>query len=232
MVIAALLVIPVLVIEETDPGQPLEAIGQILNWGTWLAFVVEAVIMIRVTPRPWEWIKRHPIDVAVIFLSPPFIPGGLAAARLFRLLRVLRLTRIFSMSRLLSLEGICYAAFIAAFVVLIGGAAYSAVETDQNLSAWDGIWWAVTTVTTVGYGDSYPTTDIGRVIAMCVMAVGIGFVALITAYVADRFIRKEVGDATLAREEDILVELRRVSERLERLEEKLDTGGSRAPAEG
>jgi voltage-gated potassium channel len=177
MVIAALLVIPVLVIEESNWGQPWDAIGQFLNWATWLAFVVEAVVMIRVSPRPWEWIKRYPIDVAVIFLSPPFIPGSLAGARLFRLLRVVRLLRIFSVRRLLSLEGIRFAAFLAVFVVLVGGMAYAAVEKDQNLTNWDGIWWAVTTVTTVGYGDSFPVTDGGRAIAMAVMAVGVRGVA-------------------------------------------------------
>lgn len=221
MVIAALLVIPVLVIEESNFGQPLDTIGQVLNYGTWLAFVVEAVVMVRVTPKPWEWIKRHPIDVAVIFLSPPFIPSSLAAARLFRLLRVLRLLRIFSASRLLSLDGIRYAAFLAAFLVLIGGVSYSAVEKGQDLSAWDGIWWAVTTVTTVGYGDSFPVTDVGRVIAMVVMLVGIGFVALLTAFVADRFIRQDAAPEVDRIEDEVLLELRRISDRLDSLERKV-----------
>lgn len=160
MVIAALLVIPLLVIEESNLGEPWDTLGDALNWGTWLAFVVESVVMIRVTPRPWDWIKAHPIDVAVIFLSPPFIPSSLAGARLLRLLRAVRLLRVFSMQRLLSLEGIRYAAFIAVFLVMVGGVAYAAIEqTDSDgkaLTAWDGIWWAATTVTTVGYGDNYP----------------------------------------------------------------------------
>lgn len=224
MVIAALLVIPVLVIEESNFGEPWDTIGQALNWGTWLAFLVEAVVMIRVAPRPWEWIKSHPIDVAVIVLSPPFLPSSLAAARLFRLLRVLRLLRIFSMRRLLSLEGIRYAAFLAVFLVLVGGASYAAVEQDQDLSAWDGIWWAVTTVTTVGYGDSFPTTDVGRVIAMAVMLVGIGFVALLTAYVADRFIRQDLGEEVEGREDEVLAKLDAISERLERVERRIGGG--------
>jgi voltage-gated potassium channel len=51
------------------------------------------------------------------------------------------------------------------------------------VSAWDGVWWAVTTVSTVGYGDITPTTDGGRAIAITVMLVGIGFVAILTAAV-------------------------------------------------
>jgi voltage-gated potassium channel len=90
---------------------------------------------------------------------------------------------------MLSLEGIRYAALIAFLVVLGGGAAFASLEKDQGITAWDGVWWAVTTVTTVGYGDVSPTTDEGRAIAIMIMFIGIGFVALLTAFVAERFIR-------------------------------------------
>ncbi len=63
------------------------------------------------------------------------------------------------------------------------------MESDQKLSGGDGVWWAVTTVTTVGYGDIRPETDAGRVIAMAVMLVGIGFVAIVTGAAAERFMR-------------------------------------------
>ena len=78
--------------------------------------------MVYVTPKPMEWVKRHPFDVAATVLSPPFIPGSLAAARLFRLFRLLRLVPLLRMRNLLSLDGIRYAAFIAVMVVLVGGA--------------------------------------------------------------------------------------------------------------
>jgi voltage-gated potassium channel len=222
MVIAALLVIPLLVIEDGDFGQPWDTIGEVLNWGTWLMFAAELVVMVVVTPRPMEWVKRHPFDVAATVLSPPFIPGSFAAARLFRLLRLIPLLRL---RNLLSLEGIRYAGFIAVMVVLLGGAIYSEVEKDQALSAWDGVWWAITTVTTVGYGDSFPTTDEGRAIAMIVMFVGIGFVALLTAFVADRFIRQDVGEEAEEREDHILAELRTISDRLAAVERRLDRPG-------
>lgn len=59
------------------------------------------------------------------------------------------------------------------------------------MSAWDGVWWAMTTVTTVGYGDIVPQTNGGRVIAIVVMVVGTGFIALLTAAAAERFLRSE-----------------------------------------
>ena len=111
------------------------------------------------------------------------------------------------MRRLVTVEGMKYAGVLAATTVIAGGAAFAAVEKDQGLSSWDGIWWAVTTVTTVGYGDVYPETTSGRVMAMTIMAVGIGFVALLTAFVADRFIRKEVVEEVEEREDQILAKL-------------------------
>jgi voltage-gated potassium channel len=53
----------------------------------------------------------------------------------------------------------------------------------------DGLWWAVTTVTTVGYGDRFPTTSEGRILAVMLMLVGISLVGVITASVASWFVR-------------------------------------------
>ena len=221
MVTAALLVIPLLVIEESDLGQPWDAIGVILNWGTWLAFAVELAVMVYVTPRPTEWMRRHPLDVAVVFLTVPFIPAFTG----LRLLRLLRLGRLFSLKRLLSLEGVRYAALVALMSVVIGGALFAAVEEDQDLSSWDGIWWAITTMTTVGYGDISPETDAGRILAIAVILIGIAFVALLTAFIADRFLRRDVEeiDREVSEMEDrddrILRELAEISARLDRLEQ-------------
>jgi Ion channel len=56
--------------------------------------------------------------------------------------------------------------------VLAGGAELAAVEKNDDLSAWDGVRWAIQTVTTAGYGDTPVTTDGGRVIAICLMITG------------------------------------------------------------
>jgi voltage-gated potassium channel len=149
-------------------------------------------------------------------LTPPFLPASLQAARAFRLLRLIRLLRLAVLARrLLSAEGVRDAAVLALLTVLGGGAAFAAVEKDQHMSAWDGVWWAVTTVTTVGYGDFSPKTDSGRVIAMFVMVVGIGFVALLTAAAAERFIRRS-GDppAVDERLDDVSARLAAIEQRL------------------
>jgi voltage-gated potassium channel len=71
-------------------------------------------------------------------------------------------------------------------------------------------------VTTVGYGDIVPESTSGRIIGITIMLIGIGFVALLTAFIADRFIN--LTGETEAKEDLILAELRAISARLDRLE--------------
>ena len=226
MVGASLLVIPTLVLEESALGPPWNGIIAAFNWAIWLAFAFELVVMLSVVPDRRSWVRRHPIEVVIVLLTPPFMPAAIQSLRVFRLLRLLRLVRVFDMRRLLSLDGIRYAAFLAALLVVIGGAIFSVIETGQegeSLSTWDGVWWAITTVTTVGYGDLSPATDGGRIVAMTVMFVGIGFVALLTAFVAQRFLRPDVEEAE-DREDRILAELGEIRRRLDQLEGQPQAG--------
>lgn len=216
VVIAALLTIPILFIQESNFGQPWQVMGTLLCWGTWLTFATEVVVMLWVVPRKRTWLRTHILDLAITILTPPFAPVAWQAGRVFRLTRLLRLVRVFSIRHLLSLEGIKYAAMTAAGTVLLGGAIVASLEKDQHWTTWDGIWWAATTVTTVGYGDLKVKTDGGRIIAMAIMLIGIGFVALLTAFIADRFIQGQ--QETEAKEDEILDELREIRVRLEQLE--------------
>jgi voltage-gated potassium channel len=95
------------------------------------------------------------------------------------------------------------------------------------------MWWAVTTMTTVGYGDLYPHTDLGRGIAIVVMVVGIGFLSLLIGAVSERFLASELRqeaeqvergvetDLESARVE-LLAELRSMSDRLREIEADVD----------
>lgn len=210
----ALLTIPVILLEQSSLGEPYDSIAYVLNWSIWLAFLAEVVIMLSVVENRWQWVRTHPLDIAIVVLTPPFLPPALQATRVFRLLRLLRLLKAGVLARrLLTAEGVKDAAILALLTILAGGAAFAAIEKDQGLSAWDGVWWAITTVTTVGYGDIQPATTAGRAVAVGVMFVGIGFVAILTAAAAERFMRPQRENERHLREQ-----LDEVIARLDRIE--------------
>lgn len=217
MLIAALLVVPA--IEQSEAGEPWSGIAVVINWGTWLAFLAEAVLMLGVVDDRRRWIRHHPLEVAIVLVTAPFLPASLQAARAFRLLRLLPLLRAGILTRrLLTTEGVRDVAVLTLVTVLGGGAAYSAVETGQDLDTLDGVWWAFTTMTTVGYGDSVPQTSAGRAIAVVVMLVGIGFVAVLTAAAAERFLR---GREAEEKRDELLSRLDEIAARLSALEQSI-----------
>jgi hypothetical protein len=77
--------------------------------------------------------------------------------------------------------------------VTIGGALYSVLEPDADW--FDGVWWAIVTLTTVGYGDFSPETFAGRWVAAFVMAGGIGAVAILTGILADEIREARIRDS-------------------------------------
>lgn len=220
LLVASLLTIPAIAIEESSLTGAWDTFAVVLDWLIWLAFLLEAVVMLSLVSNRGRWLREHPLDVAILVLTPPFLPAALQAARVFRLLRVLRLLKLAALARrMFSTEGVRDAAVLAMIAVLGGGAAFAAVErTDQHghaIDAWDGVWWAISTVTTVGYGDQYPQTTAGRLIAIGLMLVGIGFVAILTAAAAQRFVQS--GRQAEAERAQLAAQLAEIASRLERL---------------
>jgi voltage-gated potassium channel len=233
MFIAAVLVIPVVVLEATHVSHGWKTAGTVLNWLIWLAFATELAAMLIVSPDRARWLRSHPLEAAIVVLTPPFLPASLQALRLFRLLRLLRVVVVVKEARrLFTVDGIRLATVLAGVAALGGGAIFSSVEKGQH-SVWDGVWWAVTTMATVGYGDLAPQSVIGRCVAMALMLIGIGFFALLTGAVAERFLSTQVHDVEEAEiqisanvadvRKEIVRELRDVSKRLQELEARVET---------
>lgn len=230
MLVAAGLVIPSVVIDVNDFPDPWSAIGFALNVGIWVAFLFEFTVMMLVVPDRTGWIRTHKLETFLVVVSMPVLPVGLASLRLVRLLRITRLARLAKLSReTFSLRGLPYVALLTFLLVIAAGSAFVAVEPGRRTDEWDGIWWALTTVSTVGYGDVSPTTDAGRLIALFVIFLGIGFVAMLTAAVAQHFIATELGGGTMgssgddrsnARHTEIVSHLGSIDQRLGALEAK------------
>jgi voltage-gated potassium channel len=130
---------------------------------------------------------------------------------------VLRLLRLGPLARrVFSLDGVRYAGILAFITLFAGGTAVAAVE--HGVGEWDGIWFAVETMTTVGYGDIELHTTAGRLIAIVIMVVGIGFGTLLIGSISERFIAHEIDQELDATEIELQHELREVTRRLERIE--------------
>ena len=82
-------------------------------------------------------------------------------------------------------------AVVTTTITIGSGLLMRVVDHDQFTTLGEGLWWAVQTVTTVGYGDHVPTTRAGQLLAALVMLLGIGFVTIITASITSTFVERE-----------------------------------------
>ena len=102
------------------------------------------------------------------------------------------------------------------FIFLFGYLFYVSEPDVRNLG--DGIWWALVTITTVGYGDITPLTTLGRVVASSLMLLGLGLIATITAIVSAKFIQNFVDHHT---NDDVLEKLDEMQLELDDIKKKL-----------
>ena len=74
MLVAALLVVPAIAIEQSEATDALNTVAIVINWATWLAFLAEAALMLWVVDSRWRWLREHPLEVAIVLVTPPFLP--------------------------------------------------------------------------------------------------------------------------------------------------------------
>jgi voltage-gated potassium channel len=184
--------------------------------GIWAAFALEYAALVITAPNRRRYVLSHVPDLLMVLL--PMV-------RPLRALRVLRLGTV-AMSgaqrsrHLLISRAPLYAAGLAALAVV--SAAVMELNAEQHaagariVNIGDAMWWAVTTMTTVGYGDFYPVTPAGKVIAAALMLTGIGLIGVITASVAAWFIGAE-HDETMSREARLEAVVARLEQQVEAL---------------
>ena len=107
-------------------------------------------------------------------------------------------------------------------ITVVAGVVMTAVDRENYQSIGSGLWWAVQTTTTVGYGDNVPTTVAGRLLAALLMLFGIGFLTVITAAITSTFVSRARLERTPSDAEGPTAEqLRQLDRRLERIEAAL-----------
>ncbi len=117
-------------------------------------------------------------------------------------------------------------------VTVAGGLAIRLLDKKDFSSIGEGMWWAVQTVTTVGYGDVVPHSTSGRLIATVIMLAGIAFISLITASVTATLVEQNRRRRQGA-DDPVFAALEEISARLEAIEKRLDRGGrARDPGRG
>ena len=154
---------------------------------TWAMFAVDYVGRLVLADHRWRWFYRHLLDLAIVILP---------ALRPLRLLRLVVLLAIFQRIAGRTLRGqvVVYVAGTTLILIFVGSlAVFDAERHEPNAtitSFGDAVWWACSTITTVGYGDMAPVSLAGRCIAVAVMVGGIALLGTVTATLASWIVQR------------------------------------------
>jgi len=174
-------------------------------------FTIEYLLRITISERKIRFVFSFYglIDLAAIL--PFYIASGLdlRAVRVFRLLRLVRILKLLKYSKaidrfhralVIAKEELILFGFVAAIMLYLSavGIYYfeNSAQPEQFKSVFHSLWWAVTTLTTVGYGDMYPVTAGGKLFTFVVLMIGLGIVAVPTGLIASALSQVREEDAT------------------------------------
>ena len=163
-----------------------------IQWVSWVAFAADLLFGIYKSSDKAQFLKKHPLEILAVIL--PFL-------RPLRLLRFISFgTLVFEKVNLGKSIAITFKVIVTAlFLTSLAGIEITMAERGKPgatiESVGDGFWWAITTLTTVGYGDIYPTTTEGRFIAVGLMVSGICVLGFISATVAAWFVKMTQDDS-------------------------------------
>ncbi|MEU2348862.1 ion channel [Modestobacter sp. NPDC049651] len=151
----------------------------------WPVFLADYVLRLALADDRWRFVRTNWIDGVAVLL--PLL-------RPLRILSLIRVARVIDRRLTTSLHGrvAAYVSLTASLVVFM--AALAELDAERGAPGatiddfGDALWWAFTTITTVGYGDRYPVTGQGRLVAVLLMVAGIALLGVVTAAVASWFV--------------------------------------------
>lgn len=181
------LVIPLVVHTHGSVAEALDLVDYLV----WAIFLFEYVVKLVLAPYRWKFVKTHVLDLMIVVL-PLFRP--LRALRSLRSVTVM-LRSATRVRAILTHHGLHFVLLVVAMAVFAGAGIEMSVESNasgSNIHNYgEALWWAMTTVTTVGYGDHFPVSAAGKGIALVLILIGVGTIGLITASVASFFIEEK-----------------------------------------
>ena len=203
-----------------DPHVPhvVKVVCNWVDWVTWGMFALDYFVRLALAEDRRRYLVRHLLDLLIV---------ALPLLRPLRLLRLLPLISVLNRRATSLLRGrvAMYVAVGSTLVAVVAALTVLSVERGrpganiENIG--DALWWSAETMTTVGYGDVYPVTAWGRVIAVLLMICGIGLLGTVTATLASWLV-----DHVSATEES---DTERLLARIAQLETKIETLHQRLP---
>ncbi|MCG2800304.1 MAG: potassium channel family protein [Cellulomonas sp.] len=204
---------------------------QITVTAVWVLFVVDYAARLALSTNRRRFVERNLLDLAVI---------ALPVLRPLRLLRLVALLAILNRTSARTLRGrvVTYVVGGTLLLLFVGGLAVTDAERESggaNIHGFgDGLWWAVTTMTTVGYGDRYPVTTTGRWVAVALMVGGIALLGVVTATLASWLVDRVAAEsqaeqaATRAQVESLARQVDELHERLASWSADMEQGSPRS----
>lgn len=176
---------------DTHLADPVVRALSIVSWVTWAAFGVDYAARLLLARRRAHFVRTHVLDLALVAL-PLWRP--------LRALRVVTLISVVNRRAGSTLRGrvATYVTMGTLGVLLVSSLAVLDAERGAPKATittfGDALWWSITTMTTVGYGDLYPVTFTGRIVAAGLMICGVALLGIVTASFASWFLRRVADD--------------------------------------
>lgn len=154
---------------------------------TWVFFAFDYVFRLVLAREKWTFVRKHVFDLVVV---------ALPMLRPLRILRLVTLLTVLNRYAARSMRGRVGVFVGSAVCIVVFTASLAELNAERrahgaNITTFgDALWWAVSTISTVGYGDRYPVTTTGRLIAVGLMVAGIALLGVVTAAVAAWLIRE------------------------------------------
>ena len=197
------------------------AIPPIFEWAIWSLFLLETVVITMMVNNRSRYLRQNWLNPFIIIFGFPIFWSQTPIPSMLRILRLIFLVALF-----MRLFKAVHSVFVQnnlgltlmfglMFVFISGAALYRIDPAITSLS--DGFWWALVTVTTVGYGDISPTSDLGRVFASLLIVLGVVLFSLITANISAFLVSKNKKE----QDKSLINKLNALQDKLDKIEKEL-----------